>query len=230
MESIPSGVLDNSSTETLTDEQIVASVLNGQAALFELIMRRYNQRLYRVARAILRNDTEAEDVMQETYVRAYQHLDQFAHRASFSTWITRIAVYESLARLRNRSRVVELDATKDDSAERLELPSTLADPEKQLSIRQLNQTLEAAILSIPQKYRTVLILRDVEQLSTSETAACLEISEQNVKVKLLRARAMVRKALYSLAGATSSEAFLFRATRCDRMVQEVFARLQLPQK
>src|SRR5499433_1436967 len=97
-------------TERLADEEVVDRVLQGETALFELIMRRYNQRLYRLARAILRDDAEAEDVMQDAYVRAYEHLDQFEGRARFATWLTRIAVHESLARLRYRRKVVDIDA------------------------------------------------------------------------------------------------------------------------
>jgi len=205
------------------DEQIVARVLEGETALYEIIMRRYNQRLYRAARAILRDDSEAEDVLQDTYVRAYQHLRQFAGRAKFSTWLTRIAVNEALARVERRTRFDAIDG--ENELESSELESKMPDPESQAAQAEVRALLEEAILALPGGYRTVLMLRDVEEMNTAEAAEVLDMTEENVKVRLHRARALLRKELYARAGATTSSAFQFMATRCDRVVKEVFRRI-----
>jgi RNA polymerase sigma-70 factor (ECF subfamily) len=217
-------LLEKARSEGWTDEEIVARVLNGEVAAFEIIMRRYNQRLYRTARAILRDDAEAEDVMQDAYVRAYQHLRQFAGRARFSTWLTRIAVHEALARLRRRARFEPLESS-NGHGENMNLESYTPTPEQQAASAQVNSMLEAAILTLPETYRTILMLRDIEELNTAETAECLDITEENVKVRLHRARALLRKELYARAGSQSSSAFTFMGVRCDRVVHAVMERL-----
>jgi RNA polymerase sigma-70 factor (ECF subfamily) len=223
MDSVP--LLEQARLEAWTDEQIVERVLAGETALYEIVMRRYNQRLYRAARAILRDDAEAEDVLQDTYVRAYQHLSQFAGRARFSTWLTRIAVHEALARVEKRQRFeavadIDLEGNREPM-----LMSKLPDPESRAMQVELTHLLEESILSLPAVYRTVLMLRDIEEMNTAETAAALEIKEENVKVTLHRARVLLRKELYARAGTTTAAAFPFMATRCDRVVQRVFERL-----
>jgi len=215
-------ILERAKLESWSDDEVVRRVLAGETALYEIIMRRYNQRLYRAARAILRDDAEAEDVLQETYVRAYQHLDQFAGRAQFSTWLTRIAVHEALARAGKRRRIQDVDADDQNGIGMDGLESKMPDPESQAARSEVSHLLEDAILSLPDGYRAVLMLRDVEEMSTTEAAEALDMTEDNVKVRLHRARAMLRKELYARAGATSSAAFQFMGTRCDRVVREVF--------
>jgi RNA polymerase sigma-70 factor, ECF subfamily len=217
-------------TGELSDETVVQRVLAGETALFEIVMRRYNQRLYRVARSILRDDSEAEDVMQEAYVRAYQHLGQFAGRAKFSTWLTRIAVHEALARSYRRSRFTDLAAQDPADSSPLgdpmnNIPTNAASPEDQASSSELRGLLEQAIVQLPESYRSVLMLRDLEELSTADTAECLQISEENVKVRLHRARTLLRRELYARTGRTLTESFQFHATRCDRVVRNVFERI-----
>jgi RNA polymerase sigma-70 factor (ECF subfamily) len=215
------------SQEPLSDEEVVTRVLAGETAMFEIVMRRHNQRLYRVARAILRNDGEAEDVMQDAYVRAYEHLDQFAGRAKVSTWLTRIAVHEALARQRRGNRYQELDSMSDREGEPMDRLATLApDPEQQASNSETRRLLEEAVERLPDAYRTIFMLRDVEEMSTIDTAHVLDISEENVKVRLHRARALLRKSLYARAGMERKEAFNFHAVRCDRVVRNVFERIQ----
>ena len=150
----------------LTDLEIVRRVKAGEGALFELLMRRYNQRLYRVARSIVKDDAEAEDVMQQAYVNAYTHLDQFADRAKFSTWLTRITVYEALARLRRRGRLMEIDAMSDQDS-RAVMASRGPDPEQEAITGELRVALERSLDSIPEIYRTAFVLREVEGLSTA---------------------------------------------------------------
>jgi RNA polymerase sigma-70 factor, ECF subfamily len=210
----------------LEDEEIVARVLGGEKALFEILMRRYNQRLYRVALAILGNDGEAEDVMQDAYVRAYSHLAQFAGAARFSTWLTRIAVYEALARARRRRRVVEMDAMPDPAKENL-TTSAERDPEERAIERDLRSVLETAIRALPELYRPVVLLRDVEGLTTAEAAGCLGLSEPLVKVRLHRGRALLRRDLAVRARGALSEAFPFHLSRCDRVVSAVLRRIGL---
>jgi RNA polymerase sigma-70 factor (ECF subfamily) len=215
------------SQEPLSDEEVVTRVLAGETAMFEILMRRHNQRLYRVARAILRNDGEAEDVMQDAYVRAYEHLDQFAGRAKFSTWLTRIAVHEALARHRRGNRYQELEPTPEREGDPMDRFASLApDPEQQASNSEVRRLLEEAVEKLPDAYRTIFILRDVEDMSTTDAADVLEITEDNVKVRLHRARTLLRKSLYARAGIERREAFTFHAVRCDRVVKNVFERIQ----
>jgi RNA polymerase sigma-70 factor, ECF subfamily len=219
------GTLERARSEGWTDEEIVDRVKAGDTPLYEIIMRRYNQRLYRVALGILRDDAEAEDVMQDAYVRAYQHLGQFARRAPFSAWLTRIAVHEALVRLRLRGRNQQLNDTDQDGEVSMNLVDTSPNPEQNASRSELIALLDDAVLALPDPYRIVVMLRDVEELSTSETAAALELTEQNVKVRLHRGHAMMRERLFSRVGANAKNAFSFMGIRCDRVVRRVFARL-----
>jgi RNA polymerase sigma-70 factor (ECF subfamily) len=215
------------SQEPLNDEEVVVRVLAGQTALFEIVMRRHNQLLYRVAWAILRNDGEAEDVMQDAYVRAFEHLAQFAGRAKFSTWLTRIAVHEALARQRRGNRNQELEPMSERNGDPMDRLATLEpNPEQQASNSEIRRLLEEAVKKLPDAYRTIFMLRDVEEMSTTDTANILEISEENVKVRLHRARALLRKGLYERAGIERKEVFNFHAVRCDRVVKNVFERIQ----
>jgi len=219
----PTEILERS--KTLTDQQVIDRVRAGDLAMYEVIMRRYNQRLYRIARAILHDDVEAEDVMQDAYVRAYTHLDQFAGRAAFSTWLSRIAVHEALTRLRLRNRHPQVDVTDYDGEISMKTPSNSLDPEKNASTGQLREFLEEAVLNLPESYRTVIMLRDIEELSTAETAEALDLTEENVKIRLHRGHGMIRTWLFDRIGPGAKEAFPFMGVRCDRVVRNVFDRL-----
>jgi RNA polymerase sigma-70 factor (ECF subfamily) len=212
-------------SNSLTDEEIVDRVRTGDVAMYEVIMRRYNQRLYRVARAILHDDAEAEDVMQDAYVRAYTHLDQFAGRSAFATWLTRIAVHEALSRLRSRKRHPQVDVIDYEGEISMKTSGKSLDPEQNASTAQLREFLEEAVLNLPESYRTVIMLRDIEELSTAETAEALDLTEDNVKVRLHRGHGMIRDWLFERIGTKAKEAFPFMGIRCDRVVQEVFNRL-----
>jgi len=209
----------------MSDEEVVRRVRAGETALFEVIMRRYNQRLFRVTRSILGNDDEAEDVTQDAYVRAYMHLDQFEGRARFSTWLAKIAVHEALARLRARQRLVEIDAS-GSVEDTMNLESRTPSPEQELLTHTTRILLEGAVDSLPAAYRSVFMMREVEGLSTAETAVCLDLSEILVKVRLHRARSLLRKRIYAQTGAASAGAFQFLGVRCDRMVSTVLERIQ----
>jgi RNA polymerase sigma-70 factor, ECF subfamily len=212
-------------SSVLTDEEVVRRVRAGETELFEVIMRRYNQRLFRVTRSILGNDGEAEDVTQEAYVRSYMHLDQFEGRARFSTWLTKIAVHEALARLRARRRLVDIDAPSGSAEDAMNLESKAPSPEQEVLNHTIKIVLESAVDRLPETYRSVFMLREVEGMSTAETADCLDLSEESVKVRLHRARSLLRKNIYAQTGAATPGAFQFLGARCDRMVSTVMGRI-----
>jgi RNA polymerase sigma-70 factor (ECF subfamily) len=199
----------------LADEEVVRRVLDGETALFELIVRRYNQRLFRTTRAILRDDDAAEDAMQEAYLRAFAKLDQFAGQAKFSTWLTKIAVYEALGRLRRAKSEEELPETMniDDN------------PERTTYGRELQSAIEKAVDGLPSLYRSVFVMREVEDLSVAETAECLGITQESVKTRLHRARALLRSRLEHAVGSATSGAFSYLGSRCDRMTATVMERI-----
>ena len=203
----------------MTDAEIVERVRAGETTLFEILMRRHNQRIYRVARAVIKDEADTEDVMQQAYINAFTHLSQFQDRSQFSTWLTRITVHEALA----RRRKWKPEETSEDVMETLTSPQP--DPERQAYAAELRRVLEAAVDSLPETYRLVFMLRDIEGLSTSETAAGLELGDEAVKTRLHRARAMVRSAITERIGASTAEAFAFQAPRCDRVVAAVMAEI-----
>lgn len=207
-----------------SDEEIVRRILSGEQPLFEVIMRRYNQRLYRTARAVLRDEAEAEDVMQDAYVRAYSHLRDFrGETASFGGWLTRIAVNEALARLRRRKRTESFD--DNESSEDGMTATSERSPERQASDGELRGAIEHAIDKLPESFRTVFVLRHVEELTTLETAECLGIPEDTVKTRLHRARGLLRRSLSSRIDQASRGAFVFERPRCDRVIARVWTRI-----
>jgi RNA polymerase sigma-70 factor (ECF subfamily) len=211
----------NADVQAWPDEGIVTRVLGGDKALFEILMRRHNQRIYRIVRGILNNDAEAEDVMQEAYVRSYQHLASFEGRSTFVTWLTRIAMHEAFARVQRLKRQTSLD----DDVQTTAVANPENSPERNVANMELHNALESAISSLPPKYRSVIIMRDVEEMTTAEAASLMEISEESLKVRLHRARAMVRRALYRQSGQQARDLFAFPATRCDRVVVAVLSRI-----
>ena len=209
----------------LADRDIIQQVLDGNTALFELLMRRYNERVYRAARAIVRDALEAEDIMQQAYVNAYAHLRQFNGSAQFPTWLTRIAVNEALARVRRRGKYDSFDDDRSTVESVNRQNSQAEDPERQAFAGELRSLLEWAIDTLPDGMREVFVLRDVEGLSTSEVAESLAVSEDVVKTRLSRGRAALRRALLERTGASAPEAFRFYRPRCDHIVQLVLSRL-----
>ncbi len=208
--------------DVLTDDEVVARVLAGETALFEVIMRRHNQRLYRTVRAILGGDADAEDAMQDAYVQAYRNLAQFEGRSSLATWLTRIAVNQCLSRLRKHRHIYPID-TELEMKMTEKMDDGRPGPEKQMLNREVRHVLELAIEQMPARYRSVLILRDVEGLSTAEAAESLGMSVEAVKVNLHRGRTYLRKALEQKGGETLSNVFAFEAPRCNRVVANVMA-------
>jgi RNA polymerase sigma-70 factor (ECF subfamily) len=206
------------------DEDIIRQVLEGNTGMFELLMRRYNERVYRAARAIVRDEQEAEDIMQQAYVNAFTHLRQFNGAARFSTWLTKIAVNESLARIRRRGRYEAFD-DELSNVEPFMSHHPSENPERQAFTGELRGLLEWAIDTLPDGMREVFVLREVEGLSTAEVAESLGVSEDVVKTRLSRGRTALRGVLLGRTGATAPEAFRFYRPRCDRVVQHVLARI-----
>jgi RNA polymerase sigma-70 factor (ECF subfamily) len=210
----------------IADDEIVALVRSGDTGMFEMLMRRYNQRLFRAIRSIVSDEVEAEDVLQDVWVRAYEHLNQFLGLSSFSTWVTRIAIYEALGRNRKRKRWTPLEDLEGEIVPEANRRRATDDtPETEAMRGQLRQMLNAAVDALPPTYRSVFVLRDVQQLSTSETADCLELSEEAVKTRLHRSRALLRRELESRIGPAVTELYTFLGPRCDRTVARVLERI-----
>lgn len=207
----------------ISDEQAVARALAGDHGGFELLMRRHNRRVYRATRAILKRDDEAEDVMQDAYVRAYEHLAEFRGDASFGTWVSRIAVYEALARVRREHRFRPLTPPIEEAT--AVLPEPDRNPEQLVNDQELRSVLEKAIDALPDDFRSVFVLRAVEQLSGAETAECLGIPEETVKTRLHRAKHKLQELVVRSMDANFQHAYEFHLTRCDRVVSGVLERL-----
>lgn len=208
---------------SLTDEQLVERVVGGDVSSFEALMRRHNERLFRATRAILKNDAEAEDAMQEAYLSAYRHLSDFRGTARFSTWLLRIAVNEALHR-RKRARPHEpLD--ENDSMSEDVMGNGPRSPETITVDRELARAVEAAIDALPEPFRVVFVLRAVQQLSAAEVAEALGIPEETVKTRLHRARMRIQAMLTNRTDALTPSLFDFHLSRCDRIVQSVLSKL-----
>jgi RNA polymerase sigma-70 factor (ECF subfamily) len=219
---LPGAVLEATVPEAaLSDAAIVSRVLGGDSALFELLMRRYNRLLFRLARGIVRDDDEARDVVQAAYVRAYYHLEQFRGPAGFKGWVARIAVNEALGRVRRAPSIV------DSEQHALGLPDLAeAEPENAASGRDLLRMLQAAIDRLPEEFRQVFILRGVEQLSIAETAELLDIKAATVKTRFHRARRMLQEQLHRKLDDAARETYQFGGQRCDAIVGAVLARIR----
>jgi len=202
----------------LTDAEVVRRVLAGEVALFEVLMRRHNQRVFRAIRSVLRADPESEDAMQQAWLNAYAHLDQFQGTASFTTWMTRIALNEALNRAGRRLPLSPIDDLPEEGEA---MRSSAQDPERRAADRELGRMAEEAIDALPDRYRTAFVLREVDGMSTAEAAEVLGVSEDVVKVRLHRARLALRDRLYERVGPASRGAFAFLGPRCDRMVAAV---------
>lgn len=210
-------IVDNKS---ISDEEVIRRVLAGEQHLYEVIIRRYNARLYRVCMAIVGNDSMAEDAMQSAYIKAYEHLQGFNGTSAFGTWLTRILINESLQMIKKEKRTVHMNSESEYTAPGAAGP---ANPGSVLLNNELRRMLEQALQQLPDKYRIVFMLREVEQMSIAETVSTLSISEANVKVRLNRAKSMLRDSLsgYYQRG----DVFQFHLSRCNRVVANVFAHL-----
>src|SRR5436305_5649109 len=191
------------------------------------IIRANNRRLYRLARGILRNDGEAEDVVQETYVRAFTHLAEFRGESSLATWLSRIAMNEALGRLRRQRPGVELSSLPQGALEAqiIQFPRAADDPEKSMAQREIQHVVEHAIDELPEAFRLVFITRVIEGMNVEETADILGLKPETVKTRLHRARTMLRDNVEKKIGPVVMEAFPFAGRRCERLTQAVLKRL-----
>lgn len=215
------------------DEDLVRRLRGGDGVAFELVVRRYNRRLYRLARGILRNGPDAEDVVQETYVRAFTHIATFAGPTGFASWLCRIAVNEALGRVRRRGRVVSFDehpARREGGGEVPRLDAVRSgefNPERQATSSELRILLEKVIDSLPEEFRIVFVMRAIEGLSVAETAEALGLQQATVKTRFHRARRQLRRALGQRIDALMPSTFEFGGARCDELTERVLARLRL---
>ena len=206
------------------DMALVRRALAREADACRAIIKTYNQRLYRLARGVVRNDAEAEDVVQEAYLRAFANLAAFRGDASLATWLSRIVINEALGRLRKRKRVAAMPENPEAQIIRFPL-NPGDDPERTMAQRQILALVERATDSLPDVYRSVFVARVIEGLSIEETAELLSIRPETVKTRLHRARTLVRKALDDAIGPVLLDAFPFAGRRCERLTQAVMGRL-----
>ncbi len=214
---------------TISDREMAERIQQGDVASFELIMRRHNRRLYRLARGILHDEADAEDVVQETYVRAFERLADFQGKGPLSSWLAKIAVNEALQRLRRvrPARFLSLDdpARTEEVNHMAELTVAGPSPEQSAGREEFRRVLETAIDALPEVCRMVFILRGVEEMSIKETATCLGLETGTVKTRFHRARRILQQNLAGMADATVTEVFPFAGERCNRIVAGVFRRL-----
>lgn len=198
-------------------------------AAIRAILQANNRRLFRIARGILRNDSEAEDVVQDTYVRALTHLGEFRGQSSLSTWLVRIAMNEAMGRLRGARPALPLDEQREDKsgAEVIEFRATSSDPEKSVAQRQIQAVVEQAIDDLSEPFRLVFIARVIEEMSIDETADLLGLKPETVKTRLHRARGMLRVNVEKEIGPVLLDAFPFAGQRCERLTDAVLRRLGL---
>lgn len=209
----------------LSDAAVVSRVLAGDVAMFEVLMRRHNQRVYRAVRSLLRNEAEAEDAMQDAYVSAYEHLDQFQGNSAFSTWLIRIAINAALAKLRGRARLVPLDGEPPGDPMDFGRTAPAPDAERRAAAREAVTLLEGALDELPDIYRSTFMLRELEGLDTAATAEALGVTEDVIKTRLHRAKLSLKDALFDRVGESANDLFRFEAPRCDRIVAGVMARI-----
>lgn len=208
----------------MEDGEVIRRVVAGEKGLYEILMRRHNQTLYRAVRGYLRNEADVQDAMQEAYLKAYAKLGQFKGEASFSTWLVRIGINEALQQLR-RERTMHLHADPDVRMEQLrKLPDNgQMNPEQRTIQAEHRKLLEQAIDRLPQGYRAVYMLREVEGMGVAEVAQCMDLTESNVKVRLHRAKDMLKEAIWKHHA--DAPAFEFGNAHCDRLVEAVMARI-----
>ncbi len=210
---------DESDLDSFSDEFIVSKIKEGEVELFEVIVRRYNQQLFRIVRGYLTSRQDAEDAMQSAYLKAFENLTQFRGEAKFSTWLTRIAINEALKILKNQKNTVDFSVTDHQNNDQTDNGEEMSSPEANVIEKDMNKHLEKAIDKLSPKYRSVLIMREIEQLSTSETAKVLDISRSNVKVRLHRAKKMLQEELAEMLD--KIDLLSFKGEDCNHITRQV---------
>jgi RNA polymerase sigma-70 factor (ECF subfamily) len=211
-------------TTDTSDTEVINRILQGDKNLYSVIVRRYNQRLYRVGMSILNDDDEVEDVMQVAYINAYENLGKFTFKAGFSTWLTRILINECLLRLKKRGKTIIMnDDNMENEIQHWQAGKTQTPVTKVINA-ELKTILDDAIRKLPEIYRAVFVMREIENMNVAETQECLAISEVNVKVRLNRAKTMLRD---MLANYYNKEDILhFHLSRCNKMVEKVMSKIK----
>jgi len=208
----------------ISEKEVIKRILLGEKELFEILLRRNNQKLYRVIRGYIKDDTEIEDIMQNTHLKAYEKLYQFKQSSTYSTWLIRIGINEALARLKEKGKVYNLNNQSQtfESNTILEMPDkNQLNPEKRIIQDEMRQLLESTIDSLDTKYKTVYILKEIEEMSIKEISECLHISISNVKVRNHRAKNILKEKLYGLT--KNKNIFEFGFSRCDRITENVMS-------
>jgi RNA polymerase sigma-70 factor, ECF subfamily len=223
-------LVDVTGTAVASDLEIVQHVLAGDTNSFELIMRRNNRRLYRIARGVLRNDDDAEDVLQDAYLHAFQSLHEYQGKAPLSAWLAKITMNEALGRLRGKgaaTNVISFDEPEEgeEANYMAQMFSSFPDPEQSAARAEVRRLLESAIDGLPDAYRMVFILFGVEEMSVAETAQCLDVEPATVKTRYHRARKLLQQHLASLVDSSAGDAYSFDGARCDRIVRGVLQRV-----
>lgn len=213
----------------LEDTALVALAQSGHRGAFRHIMQRCNQRLFRVARGVVNDDAEAEDVVQEAYTHAYEKLHTFRGEAALLTWMTRIVLNEAYGRLRQRRNTVDIDQIEASQASDriVQFPSKFGneDPAASAARAQIRKLVEHAIEELPEPFRIVFVMREIEECTVEETAYGLDLRPETVKTRLYRARRLLRAALHDNLATTLGDAFPFLGPRCERMTTTVLKRL-----
>ena len=217
---------------TADDMELVRRALARDQEAFRTIMRTHNQKLYRIARGVIPNDSEAEDVVQEAYVRAFSYLERYRGESTLGTWLSRIVINEALGRLRRNRRAVEFAQSRDPGVDAriIQFPGSSGcdDPERAMAQRQILQLVERATDNLPDVYRFVYMARVIEGLSVEETAELLSVRPETVRTRLHRARLLLHQELDEQIGPVLLDAFPFAGRRCDRLTTAVMRRLGLP--
>lgn len=211
---------DKRTVEKLPEPAIIQKILDGEIELFEILLRRYNELLFRTIRSYSDNESDVEDLMQDTYIKAYEKLYQFKNDALFSTWLIRIGINEALQRKRKVSKYKTIDISEERNMNQLAYISMM-DPEKKTIQKESVAFMEKAVDLLPEKYKIVYMLKEVEGMPISEISNCLELSHSNVKVRLHRARNLMKDSILNLT--ETNNIFEFGNSRCDRIVANVMA-------
>ena len=215
--------IDMSSQGTIPDFMVVQKVLDGETELFEILLRRYNELLYRTVRSYIDRPSDIDDVMQDTYIKAFQKLYQFKNESLFSTWLIRIGINEALQRKRKFKRYQMLDISNEKGIVQL-ADRSIMNPERKTMYAESVHIIEKAIDLLPEKYKIVYMLREVQDLEISEISDSLGLSNSNVKVRLHRARNMMKESVMKFSNAKN--AFEFGNSKCDRLVEQVMGKIQ----
>jgi len=215
---------DITAADSMSDAEVIGLIIKGEKNLYAILVRRYNQRLYKVGMSIINDDAEVEDVMQVTYIKAYENLRKFEFKSAFSTWLTRIFINESLLRLKQRKKSVPVSDEAMQNEINHQSSTAIQTPYMKILNVELKAILEKAILNLPEKYRTVFIMREIENMNVAETQECLDITEANVKVRLNRAKTLLKNSLSKYY--KNEDLLQFHLTRCDRMTEMVMKQIE----